>query len=142
MEIRIVEYGSDDYKKMVRLRERVLREPLGMKFKPEYLAQDKDDIHIAMFDNDEVVGTLLIKDLGQGIAKIRQVAVLPTLQGQGIGRQLMLFAEEHARKLGFKKIILHARFYTIGFYKKLGHEITSGPFEEIGMEHYRMEKQL
>ena len=54
----------------------------------------------------------------------------------------MIFAEDYARKMGFKRIVLHARFYTIGFYKKLGYEITSGPFDEIGMEHYRMEKDL
>ncbi len=142
MEIREVPYGSEDYYKTVRLREKILREPLGMKFKPGYLEQDKQDWHIAAFENGRVIGTVLVKPLDRQTVKIRQVAVDTMLQGQGIGKKLMEYAEDFARRKGFKKAVLHARFYVVAFYKKLGYKVTSGPFDEIGMQHFRMEKDL
>ncbi len=142
MEIREVDYGSEDYRKMVDLREKILRVPLGRRFNPAYLEQDKDDWHIAAFENGNVIGTVLVKPLDGQTVKVRQVAVDTLLQGKGIGRRLMEFAEDLARQRGYKRSVLHARFYTIAFYKKLGYRITSGPFDEVGMEHYRMEKEL
>jgi len=142
MEIREIEYGSDDYKKTVALREQILRIPLGMRFNPQYLEQDKDNWHIAAFDNGRVVGTVLLRPLDATTVKIRQVAVETMLQGQGIGRKLMEYAEEFARAKGFEKAVLHARFYVVAFYKKLGYEVVSGPFDEIGMQHFKMEKKL
>ena len=41
-----------------------------------------------------------------------------------------------------KTIILHARHYAIGFYQKLGYSICSEPFEEVGIEHRVMQKEL
>ncbi len=142
MEIKIVKYGSEDYRKCVGLREKILRIPLGLRFTPEYLEQDRGDIHIAAFDGDKVIGTVVIKIIDQKTVKIRQVAVETLLQGHGIGTELMKFAEDYAKKHGFEHAFLHARFYTVAFYRKLGYKITSGPFMEIGMEHYRMDKSL
>ncbi len=142
MEIKLIEYNSDDYHKSVQLRERILRVPLGKRFNPEYLEQDKGDWHFAAFENGKVIGTLIVKPLDKQTVKIRQVAVDTLQQGKGIGKKLMQHAEQFARQKGFKHAILHARFYTIAFYKKLGYKITSGPFIEVGMEHYKMEKDL
>ncbi len=142
MQIRVIEYDSPEYKKSVELREKILRHPLGQKFKPEYLEMDKGDWHIAAFDGEQIIGTVILKPLNDKTIKIRQVAVDTLRQGQGIGRELMIFAEKFAKEKGFKHAVLHARFYTIAFYKKLGYKITSDAFEEVGMEHYKMEKEL
>jgi ribosomal protein S18 acetylase RimI-like enzyme len=70
------------------------------------------------------------------------MAVLNNLQGKGIGRALMQFAENIARDRGFKKITMHARKTATGFYEKLGYVISGGEFEEVTLPHVVMEKRL
>ena len=41
-----------------------------------------------------------------------------------------------------KTIVLHARHHAIGFYQKLGYAICSEPFEEVGIKHVIMQKEL
>ena len=71
-----------------------------------------------------------------------QMAVLNNLQCKGIGRALMIFAENIARDRGFKKITMHARKTAIGFYEKLGYKVCGEQFEEVTIPHYIMEKML
>jgi ribosomal protein S18 acetylase RimI-like enzyme len=74
--------------------------------------------------------------------RLRQMAVLNNLQGKGIGRALMQFAENIARDRGFQKITMHARKTAVGFYEKLGYRISGQEFEEVTIPHYVMEKLL
>ena len=74
--------------------------------------------------------------------RLRQMAVLNDLQGKGIGKALMIFAENLARDRGYQKITMHARKNAIGFYEKMGYTKTGGEFIEITIPHYLMEKKL
>ena len=142
MEIKIAEYGSELYRASVLLREKILRLPLGMKFDTQALEQDKECIHIIATDNNEIVGTTLLKPLDKDTIKIRQVAVDYSHRNTGLGRKLMLAAEDYARGLGYKKAILHARYYVIDFYRKLGYTPIASPFLEVGLKHQLMTKNL
>ena len=58
---------------------------------------------------------------------IENIAVSPRCQGSGIGRQLMLFAESEAKRLGYREIRLYTneRFTeNIPIYSKLGYRET------------------
>ena len=77
-----------------------------------------------------------------GTVRLRQMAVLNNLQGKGIGRALMQFAENIARDRGFKRITMHARKSAAGFYEKLGYTIFGEEFEEVTIPHFVMEKLL
>jgi len=68
--------------------------------------------------------------------------VLNNLQGKGIGRALMQFAENIARDRGFRRITMHARKSATGFYEKLGYTVSGGEFEEVTLPHVVMEKRL
>ena len=142
MEIVIVEYGTELYAKTVALREKVLREPLGMKFDKEFLSQDTDNIHIAAIEQGNVLGTLLLKALDNKTVKMRQVAVDPALQRSGVGTTMVIFSEQIARSRGFERIVLHARKYAIPFYKRLDYEVVGDEFLEIGIPHYKMQKRI
>ena len=142
MEIVIVEYGTELYAKTVALREKVLREPLGMKFDKEFLAQDTDNIHIAAIEQGNVLGTLLLKPLDNKTVKMRQVAVDPDLQRSGVGTAMVKFSEQIARSRGFERIVLHARKYAIPFYKRLDYEVVGDEFLEIGIPHFKMQKRI
>ncbi len=142
MEIVIVEYGTELYAKTVALREKVLREPLGMKFDKEFLSQDTDNIHIAAIEQGNVLGTLLLKPLDNKTVKMRQVAVDPALQRSGVGTAMVKFSEQIASSRGFERIVLHARKYAIPFYKRLDYEVVGDEFLEIGIPHYKMQKRI
>ncbi len=142
MEIKIVEFGSELYRQMLAVRNKVLREPLNLHLSEEDTATDFRNIHIALLNGNEVIGTTLLLPLNNEIIKIRQVAVLEEFQRRGFGKKLMLFAEATAKKMGFKKAILHARYTVIEFYRKLGYRIISDEFTEVGLPHYKMEKFL
>ena len=72
--------------------------------------------------------------------QLRQMAVLSGLQGKGIGRTIMQFAENLARDRGFKRIFMHARDTAVGFYQKQGYEKKGEMFTEVSIPHYVMEK--
>ncbi len=76
------------------------------------------------------------------IVRLRQMAVLNDLQGKGIGRALMNFAENLARDRGYKIVRMHARNNAVGFYEKMGYKVKGDQFIEITIPHYVMEKEL
>jgi len=142
MALKIIDHGSPEYKQMVQLRTDILRKPLGLVFTPEELEKEKDEILIAAFEDEKMLGCcMLIKSDGSTV-RLRQMAVLNNLQGKGIGRALMQFAENIARDLGYKKLKMHARVTAVGFYEKLGYEVVGSTFEEVTLPHNSMEKSL
>lgn len=138
----ILEFGGGLYQKMVGLRNRVLRAPLGLVLKPEDLEKEQGDLHLAAVENEEVLACCILTDLGGGLAKLRQMAVGPETRGSGLGRSLLNFAEITAVGHGFSKIELHSRKTVTGFYLKSGYRITGGEFIEVGLPHLPMEKDL
>ncbi len=142
MAIKVIDHGSEEYKQMIALRQLLLRKPLGLTFGEEELAAEKSDILIGCFDDDKLEGCCMLTETDPGILRLRQMAVISGLQGKGMGRAILQFAENIARDRGYKKIIMHARKTATGFYEKLGYEITSKEFLEISIPHYLMEKGL
>ena len=142
IEIQIVEYNSDLQKKSVELRTKILREPLGLVYTPEQLADEKEEIHIVALKDDKVVGVLVLKKMDDKLLKMRQVAVDTDLQKSGIGKQLVIFSEEYAKEHGFNIIELHARDAAKDFYLRLGYKVEGEEFTEVGISHYKMKKEL
>ncbi len=127
---------------MVELRNNILRKPLGLSFSPEELEKEKDDILIGCYEDDKMEGCCLLTEDGQKTVRLRQMAVSPVLQGKGIGRVMMNFAENIARDRGYRKICMHARKNALGFYEKLGYAKVGNEFLEVTIPHYKMEKEL
>lgn len=142
MALKILDHGSREYQQMVHLRNEILRKPLGLEFTPEELEKEKDEILIGAFEEEKMLGCCMLIKVDKSTVRLRQMAVLNNLQGKGIGRALMQFAENIARDRGFRKIIMHARASAIGFYEKLGYQVSGNEFEEVTLPHYTMEKRL
>lgn len=142
MALKIIEHGSPEYLKMVKLRMDVLRKPLGLGFTPEELDSEKDNILLAAFEDEDVMACCMLFEEQPGTVRLRQMAVLNDLQGKGIGRALMNFAENIARDRGYKKLRMHARKNALGFYEKMGYKVKSDEFMEVTIPHYVMEKDL
>jgi ribosomal protein S18 acetylase RimI-like enzyme len=142
MALKIIDHGSREYQQMVQLRNDILRKPLKLTLTPEELEKEKDEILIGAFEEEKMLGCCMLIIVDPSTVRLRQMAVLNNLQGKGIGRALMQFAENIARDRGFKKIIMHARKSAAGFYEKLGYQVCSSEFEEVTLPHYEMEKML
>ncbi|MGZ8541383.1 MAG: GNAT family N-acetyltransferase, partial [Chitinophagaceae bacterium] len=93
MALKIIDYGSTEYLQMVKLRDAILRKPLGLVFTPEDLEMEKDNILIGAFEDDRMLACCMLVEEEPAIIRLRQMAVLNDLQGKGIGRALMNFAE-------------------------------------------------
>ncbi|MFM9910699.1 MAG: GNAT family N-acetyltransferase [Chitinophagaceae bacterium] len=142
MALKIIDHGSKEYRQMVQLRNDILRKPLGMKLTEEELEKEKEQILIGAFEEEKMLGCcMLIRQADAGV-RLRQMAVLNNLQGKGIGRALIQFAENIARDNGYKKISMHARKPVTGFFEKLGYKVSSEEFLEITIPHVEMEKSL
>lgn len=142
MALKIIDHGTAEYHKMVKLRDDILRKPLGLSFTPEELEAEKDNMLIAAFEDDRILGCCMLVEEQPGTVRLRQMAVLNDLQGKGIGRALMNFAENIARDRGYKTVRMHARVNAVGFYEKVGYRTIGEPFIEVTIPHYVMEKIL
>jgi GNAT superfamily N-acetyltransferase len=142
MALKIIEHGTEDYRKMVSLRNEILRKPLGLIFTDDELEREKDDILIGAFDDDKILACCLITKEEGSTCRLRQMAVQNNLQGKGIGATMMNFAENVARDRGFRIMSMHARKTAIGFYEKLGYKVSGNEFQEVTIPHFVMQKIL
>lgn len=138
----ILEWGSKLQIQSIGLRYEVLRRPLGLFFTPEELQQEVTQWHVGMVSGERVEGVLLLKPIGDNVAKMRQVAVSEALQGKGIGKEMVRFAEAWCRCNQVVKIELHARKSAVPFYLSLGYKAEGAEFEEVGIPHMKMSIQL
>jgi predicted GNAT family N-acyltransferase len=142
MALKQLVHGSPEYRQMIQLRYEILRKPLGLDFKEEDLAKEKDDILIGVFDDDEMQACCVLTRTDAKTVRLRQMAVHKKLQGKGIGATLLNFAENLARDHGFTKLTMHARKVAMGFYEKQGYKAVGDEFTEVTIPHYVMAKKL
>ncbi len=142
MALKIIDHGSVEYNQMIRLRDDILRRPLGLSFSQEELNKEKEEILIGAFEDEKMLGCCMLVKEEPTVVRLRQMAVSNNLQGKGIGKALMLFAENIARDRGFHTLKMHARKTAVGFYERLGYEIAGPEFEEVTIPHFVMEKRL
>ena len=142
MGLKQIDHGSAEYRQMVQLRNLILRQPLGLSFTEEELEKEKNDILIAAFDDDEILGCCMLCPLNNNTLRLRQMAVRDNLHGKGVGASIMTFAENLARDKGYSSMIMHARDTAIGFYEKFGYKVKGNEFIEVNVPHHVMEKPL
>jgi predicted GNAT family N-acyltransferase len=111
---------------------------------PEEIEMDADDahaFHALALDGDTPVGCgrMVAHD---GYVKIGRMAVLRERRGEGIGRSILQFLMQQARRQGFGRAVLHAQLTAEGFYLKNGYIPEGEVFEEAGIMHRRMFHEL
>ncbi|TAH05145.1 MAG: GNAT family N-acetyltransferase [Sphingobacteriales bacterium] len=142
MALKIIDHGTKEYRQMVQLRMDILRKPLGLTIAEAELEKEKGEVLIGAFEEEKMLGCCMLIKEEEGTVRLRQMAVLNNLQGKGIGRALMVFAENIARDMGYKRLTMHARKTALGFYEKLGYKVCSDEFLEVTLPHFVMEKNL
>jgi len=74
--------------------------------------------------------------------KTGRMAVLPDLRTRGIGREILLYLMRIARERGYRHAVLHAQMTAEGFYLKNGYMPVGEVFEEAGIAHRKMVREL
>jgi len=142
MGLKQIDHGSEEYWQVIQLRYTILREPLALNFSKEELEGEKENIHIAAYEDDELLGCCMLTKVDKQTLQLRQMAVKNNLQRKGVGASILRFAENISKDKGFKKIIMHARDTAAGFYEKLGYKIKGEQFIEVNVPHHVMEKEF
>ena len=136
-----------EFKEYYHLRWKLLR---AAWHQPE--GSEVDDIetscfHVIAIDTEDtenaIIGVARLQFNSESESQIRYMAVSPAFERRGIGRSIISYIEEHAMRTGRHNMVLDAREPAVGFYEKLGYEVTGKSyllFDEI--QHYKMQKHL
>jgi predicted GNAT family N-acyltransferase len=111
---------------------------------PEFIEKDDDDgraFHALALIGGRPVGCGRFVE-HDGEVKIGRMAVLRELRGRGIGRAILEFLMDEARRRGIRRAVLHAQVSAEGFYLKAGFARVGEVFGEAGIDHRRMERPL
>jgi GNAT superfamily N-acetyltransferase len=88
------------------------------------------------------VGVARLRFMENGAIKGERFAVLAEHRRAGIGRALVEAVEDEARRRGGREILLAAQVRALGFYERLGYRAYGDEFEEAGITHRMMRKEL
>jgi N-acetylglutamate synthase-like GNAT family acetyltransferase len=126
------------------LRHAVLRAPWGQPVGSERAPDDDQATHALLLDEaGQALGVCRLHLHSPQEAQVRFMAIHPDYQGRGLGRQLLYYMEEQARRLGARRLSLQARENAIPFYKSCGYTLREKTHLLYGqIQHYRMEKEL
>ena len=112
---------------------------------PLELELDEYDDQAAHFLLRDAAGTALATARlldKHGLAKIGRVAVLKEARGQGLGLKLMQFVLSEAQQRGFAEAVLDSQTYAIPFYERLGFIAEGDEFDDAGIPHFLMRRNL
>jgi len=131
-----------DMQRAFAIRRRVFIEEQRVKEEIEMDAEDSDAFHALAILNGVAIGCGRMVEHGAGEVKIGRMAVLLEKRNTGIGAQILRFLIDRARERGFRKAILHAQLTAEGFYLKEGFTPVGDVFEEAGIAHRAMQREL
>lgn len=136
-----ITHRSAEWVDAVRLREKILREPLGSSFTNQELEEEKNHFQIAGFLDDTIIATaVLVPEVDE--MKMQRVVVKENLRNKDIGSEMLVFCEKFASDKNFKVMYCHARDSAVNFYIKNGYTGIGDYFNEDRIPHLKMRKKL
>ena len=121
------------------LRQAVFIEEQGVSREIERDGLDETATHFLAREADgTAIGTARLLSSGQ----IGRMAVKEDRRGAGTGSALLRMACEAARRRGLSSVFVHAQVRAAGLYRRAGFASQGAPFEEAGISHIKMVRQL
>ncbi len=109
----------------------------------EWDAADASCLHAVAFNAFGIpLATGRLLEHVPGVAKIGRMAVLRSLRGSHIGRDLLAALLQQARSEGYREALLHAQLSAAGFYLRAGFVQRGEAFSEAGISHVEMTRSL
>ena len=110
----------------------------GVTFDGDRDGLDDEAVHLV----GEVIGTCRLLIEPGGTARFGRLCVLASARGSGVGAALLGEAEREARAAHARRIGMHAQTGALALYRRAGFRPYGEPFDEEGIEHVGMEKDL
>ena len=128
------------------LRDRVLFKGRGRSGYDRHHPDDQspDNHFMGFWQDGELLGTLRVDFLDDKTGALRLVAIEAGLQRRGVGRKMIVAAEQFISGAGRRRIVTNAAVDAAQFYSRLGYEEThwDDPGEGAGEPIVPMQKQL
>lgn len=122
----------------LRVRRTVFIDEQGVAEEIEMDGRDRECVHAVLYSFGEPVACGRLVPIG----KLSRIAVLRSRRRLGYGRKIVSALEAEAREQGLAEVALHAQRDSIPFYRELGYHPIGDIFEEAGIPHRSMAKQL
>lgn len=123
------------------LREQVFCVEQGVPLAADQDGLDDVAIQVVAIEDGTVIGTCRVL-VDAGVGRLGRMAVAAPARGRGLGAAILAAAEQSARDAGARLMRLHAQRYVEDMYAAAGYTPYGEPFEEEGIPHVGMEKQL
>jgi predicted GNAT family N-acyltransferase len=134
--------GSEDLRGAIGVRERVFCHEQGVPVEEELDGRDEQALHLVAIDPEEgVIGTLRLLFDGDTV-KVGRVAVDRPWRGRGIAARMLDSALAEARQRGSRRARLASQVDVVGLYERAGFSVESEVFEEAGIPHVWMGREL
>jgi len=104
--------------------------------------RDREALHMVVKDRERVIGSARVRFLADNQAKLERMAILKRYRHKGIGREMLLFLDTVWKDKQVQQVIIHAQLEVVPFYKLYGFDELGLPFQEAGIKHIKMRKQL
>ena len=141
IQVRLAE-SPEDVAACLRLRWTVFVEEQGVRPSEEVDAHDRAGAVHALASLDGVMcGAGRFVFVEPSVAKIQRMAVIDDVRGRGVGRDLLVFLEEEARRRGALRYLLWAQTHARPFYEKAGYRAEGEQFDDAGIPHIAMQKR-
>lgn len=141
--IQLIATSDALYAREQELRNKILLRPIGI---PDHAWEmhDEKSWHFVAVDQGDVIGCVVLVPLDGAKTKtqLMQMAVETDQQGKGVGKLLVKELLAFSQSIGIKEIVCHARDNAVPFYRSLGFETYGMPFEEVGIQHSHMRREL
>lgn len=142
MEIKVAD-NKERYDECLDIRMKVFVEEQDVPADVEVDEYEDVCTHFVLYDDSgEAAGTVRYRPMDDGLVKVERMAVLKTHRGKKYGYDLMEGVHQHARSAGFLSAKLGAQVHAIPFYEKLGYEVASDEFDDAGIPHKYMIREL
>jgi predicted GNAT family N-acyltransferase len=107
----------------------------------EYDGRDEAALHLVAVEDGTVVATCrLLAD--RDTVKLGRMAVAASARRRGIALRLLAEAEARALALGGRRMALAAQTGALALYERAGYRSYGERFQDAGIEHVMMEKDL
>lgn len=104
---------------------------------------DTHAIHLVVVDADGTVqATCRVFSDGEDAMRVGRLCVRACARRRGLGAALLAEAEREARAAGAGRMVMNAQTAVISLYEAIGYEPRGERFDEVGIEHLAMEKEL
>ena len=142
MQIKEINYHSEEYQRLLNFRFNNLRKPLNLNWSEEDLLNENQQNHFALKNQSEIVGSFCLKKIDCSTIRLRQMAIEKKWQRQGYGSSILKFTEKFAIKNNYKKIIIIARLSALDFYKKKFFKTSGNIFTDVTVSSINMYKKI